>query len=174
MLNLDSFSLYTRAGFVPRRAFQDMLVGVPQEGLGRRFAGAEHVRPAKIEDVSAAAALEREIAGISREKDYRYFIDNRDGLWEMFVYDGPNGVEGFLAGLKHPGLPLVGPGVARTEEQAAALLARVLDGFRGGRRCAWCRPTVPTLSRTFTRSARRTANCTFRRFAARSSRFAGY
>ncbi len=135
-LNLDSFSLYTRAGFVPRRAFQDMLVGVPQEGLGRRFAGEERVRPAKIEDVSAAAALEREIAGISREKDYQYFIENRDGLWEMFVYDGPKGIEGFLAALKHPGLPLVGPGVARTEEQAAALLARVLDGFRG--RTALC------------------------------------
>src|SRR5579863_4708737 len=32
-MNLDSFSLYTRGGFVPRAVFQDMLIPVPLEGL---------------------------------------------------------------------------------------------------------------------------------------------
>src|SRR5262249_32934743 len=34
-LNLDSFSLYNRAGFVPRAAFQDMFVAVPPGGLNQ-------------------------------------------------------------------------------------------------------------------------------------------
>src|SRR5256885_2186878 len=32
-VNLDSFSLYTRAGFVPRHAYQDMFLPVPSGGL---------------------------------------------------------------------------------------------------------------------------------------------
>ncbi len=32
-LNLDSFSLYTRAGFVPRCAYQDIALTVPEEGI---------------------------------------------------------------------------------------------------------------------------------------------
>ena len=35
-MNLDSFSLYTRGGFVPRQIFQDMTMAIPKEGLGER------------------------------------------------------------------------------------------------------------------------------------------
>ena len=35
-MNLDSFSLYTRGGFVPRQIFQDMTLAVPDEGLPER------------------------------------------------------------------------------------------------------------------------------------------
>src|SRR4029450_1138689 len=38
-LNLDSFSLYNRAGFVPRYAYQDMFLKVPERGLQRSLAG---------------------------------------------------------------------------------------------------------------------------------------
>ncbi len=34
-MNLDSYSLYNRAGFVPRTTFQDMLVSVPEDGPPR-------------------------------------------------------------------------------------------------------------------------------------------
>lgn len=130
-LNLDSFSLYTRAGFVPRHAWQDMLIPVPAAGLSASFAEPERVRSATIEDVSAVTELEREIAGISRVQDYRYFIHNQDGLWESWVYEGPQGIEGYLASLKHPGFSMVGPGMARTQTQFAALIAQALDRFRG-------------------------------------------
>ncbi len=33
LLNLDSFSLYTRLGFVPGAIFQDMLITVPEDGM---------------------------------------------------------------------------------------------------------------------------------------------
>ena len=32
-INVDSFSLYNKAGFVPRYAYQDMLVSVPEAGM---------------------------------------------------------------------------------------------------------------------------------------------
>jgi GNAT superfamily N-acetyltransferase len=32
-MNLDSFSLYTRAGFVPQQTFQDLYLPVPESGL---------------------------------------------------------------------------------------------------------------------------------------------
>ena len=34
-MNLDSFSLYNRAGLVPRAVYQDMIVSVPEGGLRR-------------------------------------------------------------------------------------------------------------------------------------------
>src|SRR4029079_16697588 len=45
-LNLDSFSLYNRYGFVPRCAYQDMFLPVPPEGLKASAPGADRVRPA--------------------------------------------------------------------------------------------------------------------------------
>src|SRR3954452_5693189 len=84
-MNLDSFSLYTRAGFVPRAAFQDMMIAVPSEGLGQgisqSFPGAERVRPARPDDASAMADLEMRLSHIRREKDYRHFVQNPEGIW---------------------------------------------------------------------------------------------
>ena len=33
-MNLDSFTLYNRCGFVPRQVFQDMYIEIPEGGLG--------------------------------------------------------------------------------------------------------------------------------------------
>ena len=52
-INLDSYSLYNRAGFVPRAIFQDMFLKVPPGGLPHRVPGSEHVRLARTDDVPA-------------------------------------------------------------------------------------------------------------------------
>src|SRR3954471_10280300 len=57
-MNLDSFSLYTRAGFVPRAAFQDMLIDSPPEQAGPDDRLAGRVRSARPEDVPAITDLE--------------------------------------------------------------------------------------------------------------------
>ncbi|OHB78802.1 MAG: hypothetical protein A2V98_05320 [Planctomycetes bacterium RBG_16_64_12] len=132
-LNLDSFSLYTRAGFVPRYAYQDMILDVPETGFQHTVPDREHVRRATLDDAAAMAALEMEVAGISREKDYRYAIENREGIWDARIcqrQDGP--IDGFMISVKHPAFRMLGPCVARTQEQAAALVAAALDRFRGG------------------------------------------
>jgi GNAT superfamily N-acetyltransferase len=131
-MNLDSFSLYTRQGFVPRAAFQDVILAIPADGLKQSVPGFERVRPATESDVPKMVALEHEISGIRREKDYRYFIENRRGIWHTSVLDGGRGgLAGFLCSVAHPASTMLGPGVMRTEEDAAALILAELNHRRG-------------------------------------------
>jgi len=127
-MKLDSFLLYSRAGFVPQTIFQDLVLSVPEEGLPYRAPGDERVRPAKADDVPAMDRLETELVGISRQQDYRYFLENRDGLWHVSVSpDDRGGLDGSWASLNHPGFTMLGPGLARTPEQAATLLLTELN-----------------------------------------------
>jgi len=131
-INQDSFSLYTRAGFVPRIAYQDMFIESPSEGLGGDMPETNRIRPAVIDDAAAMADLEAELVGIRREKDYRFFIENEMGIWHTLVIEDEGGeIEGFLGSVNHPGSNLLGPGVTRTERAAAALIAAQLDHHRG-------------------------------------------
>jgi GNAT superfamily N-acetyltransferase len=131
-LNIDSFSLYNRAGFVPRAVFQDMTLAVPAGGLRHTTPGLERVRDATPADVAAMAELEQEVSGITREEDYRYCIDNRLGFWHVAVLEGERGsVDGFMISSAHPGVNMIGPCVARSDEAAAALVLRELDHHRG-------------------------------------------
>jgi GNAT superfamily N-acetyltransferase len=130
-MNLDSFSLYTRAGFVPRTAFQDMFLP-PGKSIPLDVPGSDRVRPARPEDVPAMVALEMEIAHIQREQDYRFFIENAKGIWHTLVIEGDAGhIDGFLGSVAHPGSNMLGPGVMRTPADAAALIAAQLNHHRG-------------------------------------------
>ena len=126
-MNLDSFSLYTRAGFTPRCAYQDVLVEVPEEGMGVEVEASKRVRAATLEDVEKMAAVEMDVSGIRRDSDYRYFIENEDRFWHASVCEGEEGLDGFLISSQG----MLGPGVARIEEQAAALLLAELEQHRG-------------------------------------------
>lgn len=131
-LNLDSFSLYNKAGFVPRCAYQDMFVKVPAEGLNEKVPGAECVRDATLADVPAMAALEMDVSGVSREQDYRFCIGNSVGFFHTSVFqNAQGGLDGFLMSSGHPALNMLGPGVCRTDEQAIALLQKELNVNRG-------------------------------------------
>jgi GNAT superfamily N-acetyltransferase len=138
-MNLDSFSLYTRAGFVPRRAYQDMWLAVPETGVTgqERFAPGglpAAIREATLDDVPAIADLEMALCGIRREIDFRCFVENRDGIWHVSVCRANNGrLDGFMASCSHPGCNMIGPGLARTPELAAQLLLAELDRHRGRR-----------------------------------------
>ncbi len=131
-LNIDSFSLYNRAGFVPRAVFQDMCLAAPANGLEYNVPGADDVRDGTPEDVSAMAELEWHVSGITREEDYRYCVANQLGFWHVGVLpSATGGLDGFIISSEHPGVNMVGPCVARTDEAAAALLYTELDRHRG-------------------------------------------
>ncbi len=133
-LNLDSFSLYNRAGFVPRLLFQGMTVAVPESGLPHPPPdGGADVRLATLEDVPLIAALEHRIQGISRQSDWQYFIENQRGIWRTVVYVSPDSGEivGALASVSHPASRFIGPGIAVTPEVMAPLLWAQLDAQRG-------------------------------------------
>jgi GNAT superfamily N-acetyltransferase len=132
-MNLDSFSLYTRCGFIPRIAFQDMFIAVQKGGLTSPApTGSERVRSATVADIPAIVQLERELVGIEREKDYRHFVENVHGIWSLSVLEQADGtLGGFLASVNHPASNLIGPGVFRTEAEATALLYAELNRHPG-------------------------------------------
>lgn len=131
-MNLDSFSLYTRAGFVPRQAFQDMYWRVPAEGLKEKLLLKNaRVRAASTNDAEAIAALELANVHISRQKDFKYFLANADGIWHGSVIEDDSGIRGFLFSIQHPASNMLGPGWARDDEDAMALIQAELDHHRG-------------------------------------------
>jgi GNAT superfamily N-acetyltransferase len=131
-MNLDSFSLYNRAGFVPHGTYQDMFIQVPADGLKHRVTDADRVRPATAADIPAMSELEMEIAGICREEDYRYCIANAGGFWGVSVYENARGgIDGFIISSGHPALNMLGPCLARTEQEAAALIGTELNHHKG-------------------------------------------
>lgn len=132
-LNLDSYSLYNRNGFSPFSLYQDMIITVPEEGLPpRKGEDLPTVREAVPSDLVTMGRLEFEVSGISRERDYCYFIENSTGIWQTLIAEGEDGeAEGFLVSVDHPASRLIGPGVMQTERAAEALLRAQMDRFRG-------------------------------------------
>jgi GNAT superfamily N-acetyltransferase len=130
--NVDSFSLYNKAGFVPTRFFQDMQVKVPPGGFDVAAPSGWTFRNAALDDVPQIVALEKELSHIEREKDYRFFLRNDNKIWNMSVIvDSSGQLGGFLASVKDPGSHMLGPGLARDEALAAALIRGHLNHHRG-------------------------------------------
>jgi GNAT superfamily N-acetyltransferase len=134
LLNLDSFSLYTKMGFIPGPIFQDLLITVPESGLAAPPPAPDNIgriRKAVPSDAPRLADFEYEHQGIRREKDFAFFLRNEVGAWHVLVSETENGcVNGFLAMSTHPSCTMIGPGVAADEKTALAILWNALDGMR--------------------------------------------
>ena len=140
-MNLDSFSLYNRAGLAPYAFYQDMILEVPAKGISSEAPVGKSLRDATLADVDAIVTLEQEVLGISRAKDFEYFIRNESGDWHMSVIENNEGqITGFLASIQHPGSSLLGPGCMREDEDAIALIQRELDARRG-KTMVWLAPS---------------------------------
>ncbi len=144
-LNLDSFSLYNRAGFVPRQLFQDMILTISETRLPHVAPdGVAHVRVAIADDVPHIAALEEKIQGIQRPGDWAYFIENKNGIWHTVVYESADEtIHGALSSVSHPGSNLIGPGVATDANVMAPLLWEQLN-FRRDTNPVFLLPTTET------------------------------
>lgn len=130
-MNLDSYSLYTRAGFAPYEVFQDMVFpdGPPERGE----ASGAGIRDALLGDLAEIVELEEKLVGIRRPGDFEMFIRNEAGIWSSSVNVGEDGrINGFLASVDHPGSRLLGPGVAVDEDVALDLILAELRRERGG------------------------------------------
>jgi GNAT superfamily N-acetyltransferase len=140
-MNLDSFSLYTRLGFVPRMTFQDLLLEVPANGMPAIPAHGLTLRRAGVDDAPRIADFEWRLNGIRREKDFAHFAKNAQGCWRLWLAEQTDGsIAGFLGAVVHPGMQMIGPGVFEDEPAAAALLHRVLDTEFRGRAVVWLLP----------------------------------
>ena len=122
-LNLDSYSLYNRAGFRPQSIFQDMFLpeGKPLPATSPK------VRPAKMADVRAIVNLEEQVSGIRREKDWSFFLQDRDHQWRGMVFENLGEITGVLFSIDHPGSCMLGPGVMHDEEAAFQLIVAQLS-----------------------------------------------
>ncbi|MDR2114998.1 MAG: GNAT family N-acetyltransferase [Planctomycetaceae bacterium] len=130
--NVDSFSLYNKAGFVPTCFYQDMIFSVPVNGFAVDIPSGMEIRDAAESDIPAIVRLELELTGIEREQDYRYFLKNKDGIWHVSVLFGSSGqLDGVLVSVNDPGSNMLGPGVVRTEEQGIELIRFELNKHRG-------------------------------------------
>ena len=132
-MNLESFSLYNRYGFIPTIAFQDMTAKVPDTGFDVAAPAGTTLRPAVMDDVPAMTALEMELYSIDREKDFRFFIKNEEGIWHtsVLIRQSTGAMEGFVSSVFDPGSNMIGPGIARTQEGMAALIRAELNQHCG-------------------------------------------
>lgn len=140
LLNLDSYSLYTRHGFVPEELYQDIVIAVPAVGpivppaLRLRKAVAQvRVRLAAPGDAARIVAYERSRRGIARPQDHALFLANRVGDWRVWIAEGSDdALRGYLVASVHPHHRTIGPGAVEDEAVAQALLLAALEAFRGG------------------------------------------
>ena len=64
--------------------------------------------------------------------DFEYCIENRLGCFTTDILeDQDNAIQGFAIALKNSALNMIGPLLARTEEDAIKLITRALDDFKG-------------------------------------------
>ena len=146
-MNLDSFSLYTKAGFVPRRMFQDMVLDVPLQGIGIGDLSGQEIRDAREEDLPAMADLEFRVAHLRREKDYRFFVAANDDMsrgqdrphWHTSVLYRQGEMQGWMVSIVHAGSQMVGPAIAHDESAALSLLQHELN-YRAGNRMVFLVP----------------------------------
>ena len=131
-LNLDSYSLYNRFGFTPSEIYQDLIITVPKKGLPSPGKSLPAVREADPSDLVGMGRVEFEVSGISRERDYCYFLENKNELWTTLVVEnGEGGIDGFLVSIDESASCMIGPGVSKSVQVAEALLRAQLDTFRG-------------------------------------------
>lgn len=131
-INLDSFTLYAKYGFIGHYNYIDILLTVPDSGIAPAPPGADRVRPATLDDVDEMARLEFELSGICRTVDYKYFIENKRGYLQANVVESQgSGIDGFMLSSDSPAMNILGPSVARDEEAAAALIFDGLNRNRG-------------------------------------------
>lgn len=130
-MNLDSYSLYTRAGFCPVAVYQDMVLPADRP-LPPPPMIPGTVRKADVADLFAMVDLEHEVAGIRRAKDLAHFLRSPGGHWATFVHrDVAGQIDGWLASVDHPGCRMIGPGAMRDDGAALALIHAQLAHRRG-------------------------------------------
>ncbi len=127
LLNLDSFSLYNRAGFVPRAVYQDMLLPADATRLQSGLNSFGELRDAHLRDCEAITQLEFEQCGIDRRKDFEHILTNSSGVWHTSLVNDTQGrLKGFLASCAHPAHCMLGPGFMLDDDAAEALICREL------------------------------------------------
>lgn len=151
LLNLDSFSLYTRLGFVPGEVFQDLLFSPPAKGWTiAPPAGVDSVRLARGDEAASLADFEHSLQGIRREGDYRCFLENSVGQWRVLVSENNAGeITGVMVVSLNSAMPMLGPGLTLDALTAIALVWTALQELAGKSYVLLAPANQPELIQTF-------------------------
>lgn len=127
-LNIESFSLYNRMGFIPRQVFHTMMINVVDDYSFDH----SQIRKAEIKDIDEIAELEYSISGISRKNDYKFAIEDPLNIFQLLVYVSLEGqIEGFVMSSLHTASSIIGPGVGKNETIMKSLIKNNLEYYRG-------------------------------------------
>ena len=128
--NLDSFSLYSRQGFAPTQAFQDMYLEVPKEGLDIELFSKLRVANAHMEDVEDMADWRKIFVESKGKKISSILSKTKRYLENRTLQERSRSITwiSFICGSSS--LRMIGPGVA-SEKVAVSMLADQLENFRG-------------------------------------------
>ena len=107
-INLDSFSLYSRAGFEPQAVVQDVLL----PGLDKVPPRPDSVRPATPDDAAAIVAVEQSVTGMNRQADWDYLLSSWHDHWHTLVGEADGQIVAALASCRSAAVNMIGPGAA--------------------------------------------------------------
>lgn len=130
-LNIDSFSLYNKAGFIPKDVYQDMIIPVPESGLEFSKEELANVRPATFKDILEMVNLEKEIHGQDHGKDLQYIINDSSPHWKCHVLEQDGTIQGFLCGVNHSCSKIIGLGAIKDSANTLTLIKSHLDSYKG-------------------------------------------
>ena len=145
--NPDSFGLYTQLGFVVRDV-APYLLAVEMKPAARAL---PEIRPGRAEDIESIIELDRRLIGADRTRDIEFLFVTGT----VMVLERRRAIEGFLFLRALPARAVVGPAVATSEENLAALIdaaSLTLPGRSAVMRASAAAPLV--LRRTFERGFR--------------------
>jgi ribosomal protein S18 acetylase RimI-like enzyme len=117
--NKESFSLYAKTGFA---AAEEMVrLERPPAPLTPQD-DEPLVRAVTAENASLVADLDRRLTDVERGRD----MPTHFGMGKVYVYGDDTDVQGYLATMPTPGPTFLGPAVAQSEAQLAALIRAAL------------------------------------------------
>ncbi len=130
-MNLDSYSLYNKAGFVPGNFYQDMIIPVAENGCDFSEEELAGIRKANFNDIPVMVELEKEIHGQDHGKDLQYIISDSSASWNCHIIETRGSVQGFLCSVKHPSANIIGLGAVRDSQSSLALIKSHLNYYKG-------------------------------------------
>jgi hypothetical protein len=117
--NKESFSLYSKTGFVAAeqclRLERPPAPVTPEEDE-------PHVRVVTAESAPVLADLDRRLTGAERERE----LPTLFAMGKVYVHGADSDIQGYLATMPTPGPTFLGPAVAHSEAQLAALIRAAL------------------------------------------------
>lgn len=132
LLNLDSFSLYSRCGLRPVNVYQDILLSVPNQGFAPSDVQGVQILSAHAENAREIAHSEFELCGVSRTHDHLALLCRTALPWEVLIARDQSGtLIGSMTFTQHPDWNMLGPGFARDEAVLLMLILHALRHLKG-------------------------------------------